>query len=200
MNELPFSPAAERNKQPILEVLARVFPARGRVLEIAAGGGQHAVHFASALPGLDWWPSDRAEVLPGLAARVAASGLPSLRAPLELDVTGARWPDGPFDAAFSANSAHIMPWRAVQAMFRGLAARLATGAPFCLYGPFMVGGEHTAPSNEAFDRRLRAEAQHQGLRDTDVLEALAGGLQMTLEEAVAMPANNFTLVFRKERK
>lgn len=198
MSGLPHSAAAERNKQPILKILARVFPARGRVLELAAGSGQHAVHFSRALPGLDWLPSDRAEVLPGLRARVEAEGPDNLRLPVELDVMAADWPGGPFDAAFSANSAHIMPWPAVQAMFRGLAPRLRGGAPFCLYGPFMFGGEHTASSNAAFDRQLRAQAPHQGLRDANALETLASGLQMRLDEAVPMPANNFTLVFLKE--
>ncbi|MDX1379846.1 MAG: DUF938 domain-containing protein [Xanthomonadales bacterium] len=198
MSELPHSPAAERNKQPILEVLQRVFPARGRVLEIAAGSGQHAVHFAAAMPGLDWLPSDRTEALPGLHARIEAEGPSNLRAPRALDVVADAWPDGPFDAAYSANSAHIMPWAAVESMFRGIAARLRDGAPFCLYGPFTFGGEHTAASNSAFERRLRAEAPHQGLRDVDALETLASGLQMVLDEAVPMPANNFTLVFRKE--
>lgn len=198
MSGLPHSPAAERNKQPILEVLLRVFPTRGRVLELAAGSGQHAVHFAGAMPGLEWLPTDRAEVRPGLAARIEAEGPANLRRPRSLDVAGNDWPEGPFDAAFSANSAHIMPWATVEAMFRGLAPRMKEGAPFCLYGPFMFGGEHTAPSNAAFDQRLRAEAPHQGVREAEALESLAGGLQMSLQDAVPMPANNFTLVFRKE--
>ena len=191
---LAFSPASERNKQPILEVLQRFLPVSGCVLEIGSGTGQHAVHFAARLPQLQWQPSDRADHLPGLRQRFAAQGSGNLLPPLELDVSG-DWPEHKYQAAYSANTVHIMSWPEVECLFRRLPGVLQPGARFFLYGPFKKSGRHTAPSNAAFDDSLRQQAPHMGLRDIDALENLAGDQQMTLQEDVAMPANNSLLVF-----
>ncbi len=199
MNELPFAPASERNKHPILERLLELLPAQGRLLEIGAGTGQHAVYFAPRFPGLQWQTSDRAVELPGLTARLAREGSPNLLPPLELDVLQDRWPEHVYAAAYAANTAHIMAWPAVCAMFSGIGRVLAAGAPFCLYGPFNRDGAFTAPSNEEFDRQLRARDPHMGLRDVAALETLAEGHQMMLERSIEMPTNNQLLVFRRTR-
>lgn len=195
--DLPFAPASERNKRPILEVLKRVLPEQGRLLEIGAGTGQHAVFFAPEFPGLDWQTSDRAEELAGLRARIAREGKGFLPPPVILDVQNGPWPEAELAAIYSANTAHIMAWPAVGAMFAGAGRLLLPGACFCLYGPFNVDGEFTAPSNADFDLQLRARNPSMGLRDVADLVVLAGNNRMDLAHRTAMPSNNFLLVFRR---
>lgn len=197
MNSLPVSSAAERNKRPILEQLQRLLPANARVLEIGSGWGQHAVYFCSAMPGLDWQPSERGRELAIIEQRVAAEGGPGVRPPIALDVLGDPWPAGSFDAVYSANTAHIMPWEAVLAMLQGVSGCLRPGGLFALYGPFNIGGVYTAASNAAFDRNLRAQDAAMGIRDMEALEKVAASHQLQLKEQLPMPANNFLLVFRK---
>jgi len=197
MNSLPFSSAADRNGQPILDELEKLFPLNGTVLEIGSGTGQHAVLFTQNLPDILWQPSDREENLPALEARFAFEGNGNILPPISLDVLLDRWPDYCYDAVFSANTAHIMPWRAVRAMFAGVSARLESPARFCLYGPFNVDNRYTSPGNAQFDARLRAEDSRMGLRDVATLEALAEMYEMELESRIPMPANNFILVFKK---
>jgi hypothetical protein len=193
----PFAPACEENKQPILEVIApRLGDARS-LLEIGSCTGQHAVHFAPAMPHLTWQCSDVAPYLPGMRLWLDDSPASNLPAPIELDVDGP-WPDGPFDAVFSANTAHIMSLAQVQRMFMGVGRLLPAGGPFLLYGPFSDGGRHTSPSNAAFDRSLRLRDPLSGVRDLDELRAFAGEAGLTLVEDVAMPVNNRTLVWRKD--
>lgn len=194
----PYSSAAERNSQPIFEQLSQLFPAQGRVLEIGSGTGQHAVYFCHHLPGLQWQPTDQAVNLHGLNAQFAEAANPQILKPLTLDVLHDDWPAGQFDAAYSANTSHIMPWEAVQATFVGVAKVLKPGACFCLYGPFNVDGEFTAESNAEFDRFLRASEGEMGLRDMADIEKLASSHQLILERKIAMPANNFILVFSKK--
>ena len=194
---LSFSSAAERNRQPILDQLQHLIPPTGSVLEIGSGTGQHAEFFAEKLPGLLWQPSDRAENLPGLEARFSAQGPKNILPPLKLDVIRDKWPDAHFDAAFSANTAHIMHWEAVVAMFTGVAASLVTGARFCLYGPFNINARFTSQSNANFDAHLRAEDPKMGIRDMAEIESLANLHNMLLEQKLVMPANNFILVFKK---
>lgn len=193
----PCSSAAERNSQPIFEQISQLFPATGKVLEIGSGTGQHAVYFCQRLPGLQWQPTDRADNLPGLKQQFTAAANPQILKPLALDVLHDEWPAGLFDAAYSANTSHIMPWEAVQATFAGVARALRPAALFCLYGPFNVNGEYTAESNAEFDKMLRAGGGGMGLRDVADIENLASGQQLILERKIAMPANNFILVFRK---
>lgn len=197
-----WSAAAERNKAPILEVLRRVFPSAGRVLEIACGTGQHAAHFAAALPGLQWQPTDVSEAaLASARAWVEASGLPNLRAPRRLDVT--RWPsdlagpEAPVDAIFNANMVHISPWAVTLGLLDGASRGLSEGGVLAMYGPYKVGGKHTASSNAAFDESLRRRDPSWGVRDLDrvIAEAAERGLRHV--ETVLMPANNLTVVYEK---
>lgn len=194
---LPYSSACERNRHPILEVLRVAFADRRRVLEIGAGTGQHAVHFARHLPRLEWQPTDRGEYLAGLAARVAAEGPPNLALPVELDVLAAPWPVFEADAVFSANTLHIMSWRAVVALFAGLNTVLPAGGMLAVYGPFHYGGRATSDSNAAFDTMLRERDPQSGVRDFEAVDALARPAGLDLQADHAMPANNRLLVWRR---
>lgn len=190
------APAAARNRDPILDVLREVLPAEGLLLEIASGSGEHALWFSTALPRLRWQPTDRD---PAAVASIAAwrdeQGPDNLLAPIELDVTVEPWPVRAADAILCVNMVHISPWSATEALFRGARRLLPRGAPLVLYGPYTVGGAHTAPSNAVFDADLRARNPEWGVRDTDAVRRLGAGL--TLERTVTMPANNLTLVFRR---
>ncbi len=192
------APATARNRDPILAVLKRVLPDRGRVLEIAAGTGEHAVYFASAFPQLEWQPTD-----PDPAARAsidahrAEADLSNLRAALALDASSETWPVAQAAAVIAINMIHISPIEATEGLMRGAGSLLADGAPLVTYGPYTIDDTHTAPSNEAFDRSLRSRDPRWGVRDIAALEAIAEPHGLVLEERVAMPANNFTLVWRK---
>ena len=194
-DDLPFSAAAERNKAPILTVLRQMLPPGARVLEIASGTGQHAEHFAAAQPGWTWQPTDAEEAaLPGIARRCA--GLPNVLAPRHLDVL-APWPtQESFDAVYCANMLHISPWATCEALMQGAAHHLVAGGVLVVYGPFIVEGEPTAPSNLAFDADLRARDPAWGLRRLTDVEAEARRSGLALERRFTMPANNLTLVFR----
>jgi hypothetical protein len=196
----PFSPACEENKAPILAVLTPLFADRRRVLEIGSGTGQHAAHFARALPHLTWQASDVPAHLPGIGLWLAEADLPNLPAAIALDVDGP-WPRSdpatPFDAAYSANTAHIMAFAQVERMFAGVGALLPAGAPFALYGPFSDAGRHSSQSNADFDRMLRARDPLSGVRDLNDLTRVADAAGLMLEDDIAMPVNNRTLVWRK---
>lgn len=185
----PFSEASERNRGPILEILKRVFKNSQRVLEIGAGTGQHAAYFAAELPHLVWQASDVAEHLPGIRAWVSDP------APIELDVDK-EWPAVQADAVFSANTCHIMSWPQVHRMFDGI-GKIPGLETFCLYGPFIYNGRHTAESNARFDAMLRGRDPASGLRDFERINALAESAGLILQEDNAMPANNRLLVFRR---
>ena len=197
MSNLPFSEACERNKAPILEALGRIFPTSGRVLEIGSCTGQHLVFFAPSFPELSWQPSDQLDYLEGLSARIRSEGSPNILEAIELDVTK-EWPGQLFDAVYSSNTAHIMSWELVCAMFAGVGSCLLPGGVFCLYGPFNEGGRFTTVSNQEFDCSLRARDPAQGIRDLEALEMLASGQQMKLTQQFRLPANNCLLVFHKE--
>lgn len=194
------SPASERNREPILAELRRRLPAQGLALEIASGSGQHAAHFAAALPGWRWQPSDGdARSLASIAAW--CEGLANVLPPLHLDVLATPWPGVPaeVDAVYCANLLHIAPWATCAALMQGAARHLSAPGLLLLYGPYFVDGETTAPSNLAFDADLRARDPAWGLRRlADVQrEAQAAGLE--LRERVAMPANNLLLVLARRR-
>ena len=192
---LPFSEACERNKGPILEVLRTVFAPCRAVLEIGAGTGQHAVHFASHLTHLEWQPTDRTEYLAGLAARIAQEGPANLRPPIEFDVARPRSLPGAFDAIFSANTLHIMSWAEVQAFFAYAGRALGPGGTLAVYGPFRYRGEFTTQSNAHFDRALRERDPASGLRDFEAVDALASAQGFELVADHSMPANNQLLVW-----
>lgn len=192
----PFSEACERNREPILGVLRRVFADRTNVLEIGSGTGQHAAYFAPELPHLVWQPSDVSAHLPGIRMWVQDASVPNLRAPIPLDVEGA-WPAFSADAAFSANTCHIMSWPQVERLFDGIGKRLPSRGVFCVYGPFNYAGQYTSQSNAGFDAMLRARDPASGLRDFEAVVALAEKNGLGLEEDNAMPANNRLLVFRR---
>lgn len=201
MTAIRFSAAAERNQEPILTVLQRVFPRTGLVLEIASGTGQHVVHFAAALPELTWQPSDAdADAHASIRAYLAASGgLANVRAPIELDVCQLPWPVARADALLCINMIHIAPWAATEALFTGAGAVLAQGAVLLLYGPYRRFGRHTAPSNEVFDAQLRARDPAWGVRDLEVVLELAVEHGLELAELVEMPANNLSVVLHRRR-
>jgi Protein of unknown function (DUF938) len=192
------APATQRNRAPILAVLERILPKQGTVLEIASGTGEHAVYFAAAMPGIAWQPSDPvAAHLQSITVWREATAVANVLAPLVLDVESVPWPIQHADAVVNINMIHIAPWSACIALMKGAALLLEPGAPLFLYGPFKRDGKHTSESNEAFDLRLRSEDPRWGVRDLGDVEAAALEAGFGLQEIVAMPANNLSLVFRR---
>lgn len=196
---LPLWPAAERNKQPIADVLVRLLSGRrGTMLEVASGTGQHLVFFAATLPSWTFTPSDcDLDNLATLRRRVEAAGLPNLTAPVELDATSEAWPVQAVDGVYCANMVHIAPFEAAVGLFRGAGRVLPARGLLVTYGPYKVSGKHTADSNAAFDQSLRARNPSWGVRDVEELEPLAQAAGLRLTERIAMPANNSTLVWTK---
>ena len=198
-HELLTSPAAERNKQPILTVLESVLPARGKVLEIASGTGQHVCYFAAALPGIRWQPSEPDEASrEAMGLRIREAALDNIAAPIALDVGEPHWPvaDG-FDAVLCINMIHISPWSATQALLRGAARHLAAGGKLVLYGPYLENGS-AVQSNLDFDASLKRRNPEWGLRDLAEVTRMAAACGLRREQVVRMPANNLTLVFARD--
>ena len=193
------SPAALRNRAPILALLRTMLPARGLVLELASGSGEHVVHFAEALPALDWQPSDlSAEALASIDARAAASGLGNIRPAIPLDATiPERWSLHAADAILAVNLLHNSPRAATVGLLQGAARLLPEGGPLILYGPYLEDGVDTAESNLAFDRDLKARNPAWGLRRREQVEALAAMHGLRPTERHALPANNLLLLFRR---
>ena len=192
------SPSADRNKDPILAAIGPWLPARGTVLEIASGSGQHIVHFARSRPDLDWQPSDpSAQARASIAEWTGAAGLPNLRTVLALDVTDPDWPPLRADAILCINMIHVAPWAATLGLLAHAAALLPPDGPLILYGPYRRAGIPTAPSNEAFDQDLRARDPAWGLRDLDQVTGEAAARGFLAASVEAMPANNLTVVFRR---
>jgi hypothetical protein len=193
------SPAAERNRQPLLDLLQRWLPTHGHALEIASGTGQHAVAFAAGLPGWTWQPSDlQPAALASISAWVADAALPNLQPPVMLDVTAPVWTvGGPVDTIFAANLVHIAPWPACLGLMAGAARHLAAHGNLVLYGPYRVQGETTAPSNEAFDADLRQRDPRWGLRWLHEIVAAAATEGLVLRDRAALPANNQALRFTR---
>ncbi|TXN09791.1 DUF938 domain-containing protein [Methylobacterium sp. WL122] len=201
MPDALFSPAAARNAAFIAEVLMRVLPPSGLVLEIASGSGEHAVHFARALPALVWQPSDPDEAARrSIVAHARGAALANIQSPLAIDAVRQRWPVTRADAVVAINMIHIAPWDATIGLTAGAEAMLAEGGVLYLYGPFREGGAHTAPSNAAFDDSLRARNASWGIRDIEAVVAAARAHDLHLAERVAMPANNLSLIFHRGRR
>ncbi|MES2879264.1 MAG: DUF938 domain-containing protein [Pseudomonadota bacterium] len=201
MSQPDFSPAAERNKQPILEVLRQVLPEHGSALEIASGTGQHVTWFAAHLPHWTWQPTDtQPHALNSIAAYVAQQDLPNVLAPVRLDVLAPRWlPDeAQFDLIYCANMLHISPWATCAALMQGSARHLAPGGLLITYGPYLEDGVPTSAGNLAFDQSLRAQNPDWGIRRREDVaqEAARAGLQLTARHA--MPANNLLLVWAQQ--
>jgi hypothetical protein len=192
------APATLRNREPLLAVLHRVLPATGLVVEVASGTGEHAAYFAAALPGVTWQPTDAD---PGARASIAAwcADVANARAPLPLDARAPdAWPLARADAMLCVNMIHIAPWAACEGLLAGAGRVLPARAPLVLYGPYRVGGVHTAPSNAAFDAGLRAQDPSWGVRDLETVLAAAATHGLRHDETVAMPANNLTVVLRRD--
>lgn len=191
-------PAPERNKEPILQVLRRVLPVSGRVLEVASGTGQHVVHFAQSLTSLQWQPSDPEEGhRESIQARVAAAGLQNVAPVIDLDVRVQPWPVDGADAIVCINMIHIAPWEATPALLQQAGRLLPGGGVLYLYGPYQRNGRHTAPSNEAFDADLRRRNPAWGVRNLEDVELEAVHCGLSLSEVVEMPANNFSVILRR---
>ena len=199
------SPAAERNRQPILEALQQVLPAQGVALEVASGTGQHAAFFAQGLPGWTWQPSDATpDGFASISAWCAHTGVANVRTPVLLEVLSPRWPARgdafaqQFDAIFCANMLHIAPWATCAGLMRGAARHLAPDGSLLTYGPYLEQGVPTAPGNREFDRNLRSRNRAWGIRALEDVaqEAHAAGLQ--LHTRIPMPANNLLLAFRRQ--
>ena len=189
-------PSADRNKGPILEVLRRVLPEHATVLEIASGSGQHAVHFAEHLPGIIWQPSDPdGERRASIRAWRDEAGHDRVREPIRIDVTDSHWDVDTYDAIFNSNLIHISPWKCCLGLLAGARRHVRPGGLLIIYGPFRIGGDHTAPSNLAFNEDLRSRNPNWGVRDLEAVQDAAVGF--ALEERVEMPAKNQILVFRK---
>jgi len=194
---LPFSQACENNKEPILCVLKRHFSASGTVLEIGGGTGQHALHFATQMPHLQWQSSDLPDNVDMLNLRIRSAALPNLPPAVALDVTQSPWPIPVLDYAFSANTLHIMPASANAHFFSGITNILRPGGVLCVYGPFKYGGDFTTGSNARFDLWLKGNNPLSGVRDFETINRLAAEAGLVLIEDNAMPANNQLLVWVK---
>ena len=197
--ELPYSEACERNKGPILRAIVPLLTRPANLAEIGAGTGQHAVHFARALPHVSWQPTDRVEYLPGLAARIAVEGPPNLLAPLELDVEWSQWPVDDVDVIYTANTLHIMSWPQVVALMRGVGRVARPDALLLIYGPFSYAGRYSSDSNAQFDAMLRERDPGSGLRDIEAVVTLGEVEGFRLDVDLQMPANNQLLIFRRQR-
>lgn len=193
------APSTARNREPILAVLKTCLPAEGLVLEVAAGAGEHAVFNAAALPGLAWQPTDPdPEALASIAAWRDHAALPNLLPPLTLDASQPEtWPVRAAQAMVNINMIHISPWAATEGLMRGAGQLLPSGGVLFLYGPYLERDVVTADSNLAFDRSLKSRNPAWGLRHLDTVVALAAEHRLGLEQRIAMPANNLSLVFRR---
>ncbi|HYD99712.1 MAG TPA: DUF938 domain-containing protein [Alphaproteobacteria bacterium] len=188
------APATLRNRAPILEALRGILPASGTVLELASGTGEHAAHFAAALPHLTWQPSDPDPV--NRASIAAWAEVPNQRPPLDIDATQGDWPDSPVAAIYCANMIHIAPWAACLGLLAGAGRGLVPGGPLILYGPFRVAGR-MVESNVAFDRSLRGRDPAWGVRDLERVAEAARPHGLALERTFEMPANNLIVVLRR---
>ncbi|WP_306228304.1 DUF938 domain-containing protein [Bosea beijingensis] len=192
------APSAQRNRDAILAVLANILPSSGIVLEIASGSGEHAVHFAGALPGLSFQPSDPSpDAVASIAAWTAESGLGNILPPLVVDARASDWPIETADAILCINMIHIAPWAAAEGLFKHAGRLLKQGQPLYLYGPYKRPDRPLEPSNAAFDDSLRGRDPAWGLRDLEAVTALGTINGFGAPEVIEMPANNLSVIFRK---
>ncbi|NJO45333.1 MAG: DUF938 domain-containing protein [Oscillatoriales cyanobacterium RM1_1_9] len=202
MDERQFSPATDRNRQPILEVLQRVLPPDGMILEIASGTGQHSVFFAPHFPAQIWLPSDlNPRNLSSILAWQSREPADNLLPPITLNASASTWPvettEFQIAAIVNINMIHISPWSVCLGLLAGANRVLPSGGVLYLYGPFKQGGQHTALSNAAFDQSLQLQNPTWGVRDLDEVIAVAQTKQLKLIEVAPMPANNLSVIFHK---
>ena len=197
MNPKPFSESCVQNRDPILTVLHEAFADRSTVLEIGSGTGQHAVDFGAALPHLRWQTADVVQYHPGIQMWLNDAALPNVLPPIELDVNQHAWRLGRYDAVFSANTLHIMGRDSVEQFFAGIGAVLEPGGVLVVYGPFNYNGAFTSESNARFDIWLKSRDPASGVRDFEAVDALARAQGLSLQQDIAMPANNRTLVWKR---
>jgi SAM-dependent methyltransferase len=197
LTDKPFSESCVQNRDPILAVLREVFADRSSVLEIGSGTGQHAIDFGAALPHLRWQTADIPSNHPGIQRWLDDTALPNVLPPIALDVSRPEWRNGRYDAVFSANTLHIMGWPEVEQFFAGVGAVLLPGGVLAVYGPFNYNGAFTSESNARFDIWLKSRDPASGVRDYEAVNALAGAQGLILQQDVAMPANNRTLVWTR---
>ncbi|NIO42562.1 MAG: DUF938 domain-containing protein [Burkholderiales bacterium] len=197
ISDKPYSPACDRNREPIAAVILPLFSCIETVLEIGSGTAQHAVYFGGLMPHLRWQTSDLACNHAGMRKWIQEAALPNVLPPLSLNVDDEFWPVSHVDAVFTANTLHIAAWTSVQNMFTGVSRLLDRGGLFCIYGPFRYHGLHTSESNACFDASLRLNDSSSGIRDIDDVLDLARRDLFFLENDYRMPANNRLLVFRK---
>lgn len=193
----PFSQACENNKDPILSVLKPFFADRQTILEVGTGTGQHAVYFAKAMPQLQWQCGDLPENHSGIQHWLDEAQLSNVKTPVNTNAELDAWKLGQFDAVFSANTLHIMSWQNVQRLFKQLDKTLLPSAKLAIYGPFNYGGEFTSESNANFDQWLKQRASHQGIRDFEAVNELAGKIGLQLFADNEMPANNRMLFWQR---
>ncbi len=194
-----FSPSTERNRCHILPILQRALPDTASVLEVGSGTGEHAVYFCAHMPGLHWQPTEGdPAAIDSITAWISHSGLSNIEAPLELELNSEAWPVQHADAVVAINVLHYSPWSSTAALFRGAARMLPKGGIVYCYGPYRRNGAHTAPSNAAFDEWLHGIDPRFGVRDLEAVEAEAREHGFLLDEVIEMPANNFSLIFRRE--
>ncbi len=197
-NELPHSPAAERNKAAILEKLKTILKGNERVFEIGSGTGQHAIHFAKAFPELSWQTSEVPSRVSVTSAVLSTVHLNNIQKPYALDVCDEIWPEINADVVYSSNTTHIMPWDAAKKMVIGVAKILKPNGLFILYGPFKYAGAFTSESNKLFDMSLKSTEPHQGIRDFEAIQKLASEHELYLQSDFSMPANNQLVIFKKQ--
>ncbi|MEE9333216.1 MAG: DUF938 domain-containing protein [Granulosicoccaceae bacterium] len=200
MNHKPFAPSAEKNRHDILSVLKTELPPSSHVLELASGTGQHASHFAQAMPHLSWQPSDLSDKIQGIQLWIDESGCDNIEAPLALDISNVPWPELRVDACYAANTLHIISWELMNAFFEGCASVLKPAGKLIVYGPYSFDGEHTAPSNQQFDLHLKSQDPKMGIRDMRELDRLACQHGFAAARLVEMLANNFVAVWEKIRE
>jgi SAM-dependent methyltransferase len=200
-----YSPAAERNREPILQALRHLLPPRGLALEIASGTGQHVAHFAAGLPGWVWQPSDaQPDAFESIEGWCAQAGGGRVNPPIQINVMASPWPGSdspfaqPFDAIFCANMLHISPWATCAALMQGAARYLAPAGLLLVYGPFLEAGQPTAPGNQDFDQSLRQRDPSWGIRQLDDVAQVANHVGLRMRQRLPMPANNLLLVFDRE--
>lgn len=198
-NEKPFAPSCERNRGPILNILNSCLKGHKRLLEVGSGTGQHAVYFAPKFEGLTWITSDRAENHQGIKAWLDEAKLPNIEGPLSFNLGEDSFPAANIDAVYTANTFHIMPFEMVSELISLSGANLEKDSVFIVYGPFTYEGKFTSTSNEEFDQILRQRASHQGIREFNEIKQMFEKAGFDFKEDIAMPANNQTLIFKKNR-